>query len=141
MKSSFVLKFMNCLQFIVVFYFLVMNRQQLDIVGVFLYTFAPIIVSFLLNYIDMFLLRKVSFRKQILTYVTSNIVYLISAMILLSSEDTRAKIFELSQKYASEFVTISHNESPVFTILICTVIIITIHYMIIRHRDKEQEFV
>lgn len=67
-----------------------------------------------------------------------NLVSLIIEYVCISSVADTNKIYEISQKYQSEYVTVSENNSPIFSIIIFTVVSFILHYFIIKKVSTEK---
>ena len=63
---------------------------------------------------------------------------LIIEYVCISSVADTNKIYEISQKYQSEYVTVSENNSPIFSIIIFTVVSFILHYFIIKKVSTEK---
>lgn len=130
MRKSYLIKAINVLQLITFLGFTLIMRNQLDIIQLLAFTILPLVIGMLLNFIDVKFGERNSDKTLFLTYFTSGVAYLILSVSLFSGEAAKERIIDLSQKYSSDYVTITQNESPIVTLVVTGVFVAAVHYMI-----------
>lgn len=111
-----------CVNILVVGIFLLM-LQELDVFMQLLFSFVPIILSII---VSVLINRDQNPEKDNYLQCAAicsgfNFISLVVEYICISIVAGSNGIYEVSQKYNSEYVTVSENNSPIFSIIVFSI--------------------
>lgn len=114
--------------------------QQLDVFMQLIFSFIPIILSLI---VCVVINRKKEMDSNNCIQCAGicaglNLVSLIVEYVCISAIADTNKIYEISQKYQSEYVTVSENNSPIFSVIVFSVVSFILHYFIIKKVGTEK---
>lgn len=122
-----------CVNIFVLGIFLLMVHQ-LDVFMQLLFSFVPIIlsiiVSALINHDKK--LEKDNYLQCAAICSGFNFISLIVEYVCISKVASVNNIYEISQKYNSEYVTVSENNSPLFSVIVFSIASFVLHYFVIK---------
>lgn len=119
----------------------VLSLDYLDVFKQLLFSFVPVFISLIICFIVNF--KNDSDVKMFFIagiYASINFICLIIEYIGINSFSDKTKIFEYSQKYHSEYITVSENNSPVFSIILFTVFSFVLHYFVLKLCNREKVY-
>lgn len=122
-----------CVNIIVLGIFLLM-LQQLDVFMQLLFSFVPIILSII---VSALINRDKNPKKDNYLQCAAicsgfNFISLVVEFICISAVAGANDIYEVSQKYNSEYVTVSENNSPIFSIIVFSIASFVLHYFVMK---------
>ena len=120
-----------CVNILVVGIFLLM-LQELDVFMQLLFSFVPIILSII---VSVLINRDQNPEKDNYLQCAAicsgfNFISLVVEYICISIVAGSNGIYEVSQKYNSEYVTVSENNSPIFSIIVFSIASFVLHYFV-----------
>lgn len=122
-----------CVNILVLGIFLLM-LQQLDVFMQLLFSFVPIILSII---VSALINRDKNPEKDNYLQCAAicsgfNFISLVVEYIFISAVAGANDIYEVSQKYNSEYVTVSENNSPIFSIIVFSIASFVLHYFVMK---------
>lgn len=122
-----------CVNILVVGIFLLM-LQELDVFMQLLFSFVPIILSII---VSVLINRDQNPEKDNYLQCAAicsgfNFISLVVEYICISIVAGSNGIYEVSQKYNSEYVTVSENNSPIFSIIVFSIASFVLHYFVMK---------
>lgn len=122
-----------CVNILVVGIFLLM-LQELDVFMQLLFSFVPIILSII---VSVLINRDQNPEKDNYLQCAAicsgfNFISLVVEYICISIVAGSNGIYEVSQKYNSEYVTVSENNSPIFSIIVFSIVSFALHYFVMK---------
>lgn len=128
-----------CVNGLVLGIFLLM-LQQLNVFAQLLFSIVPImlslIVSVVINRKDK--MERKNYLQCAGVFAGLNFICLIIEYFCISSVVDASEIYEVSQKYQSEYVTVSGNNSPLFSVIVFSIVSFTLHYFIMKKIDNKK---
>lgn len=129
-----------CVNILVVGIFLLM-LQELDVFMQLLFSFVPIIlsiiVSVLINHDQN--PEKDNYLQCAAICSGFNFISLVVEYICISIVAGSNGIYEVSQKYNSEYVTVSENNSPIFSIIVFSIASFVLHYFVMKNVGNKKK--
>lgn len=106
--------------------------QQLDVFMQLLFSFVPIILSIIVSTLinrdkDP---EKDNYLQCAAICAGFNFISLVVEYICITAVTGANDIYEVSQKYNSEYVTVSENNSPIFSIIVFSIVSFALHYFV-----------
>jgi hypothetical protein len=122
-----------CVNILVLGIFLLM-LPQLDVFMQLLFSFVPIILSII---VSALINRDKNPEKDNYLQCAAicsgfNFISLVVEYICISAVAGANDIYEVSQKYNSEYVTVSENNSPIFSIIVFSIASFVLHYFVMK---------
>lgn len=122
-----------CVNILVLGIFL-LTLQQLDVFMQLLFSFVPIILSII---VSALINRDKNPEKDNYLQCAAicsgfNFISLVVEYICISAVAGANDIYEVSQKYNSEYVTVSENNSPIFSIIVFSIASFVLHYFVMK---------
>ena len=129
-----------CVNILVVGIFLLM-LQELDVFMQLLFSFVPIILSII---VSVLINRDQNPEKDNYLQCAAicsgfNFISLVVEYICISIVAGSNGIYEVSQKYNSEYVTVSENNSPIFSIIVFSIASFVLHYFVMKHVGNKKK--
>lgn len=129
-----------CVNILVVGIFLLM-LQELDVFMQLLFSFVPIILSII---VSVLINRDQNPEKDNYLQCAAicsgfNFVSLVVEYICISIVAGSNGIYEVSQKYNSEYVTVSENNSPIFSIIVFSIASFVLHYFVMKNVGNKKK--
>ena len=129
-----------CVNILVVGIFLLM-LQELDVFMQLLFSFVPIILSII---VSVLINRDQNPEKDNYLQCAAicsgfNFISLVVEYICISIVAGSNGIYEVSQKYNSEYVTVSENNSPIFSIIVFSIASIVLHYFVMKNVGNKKK--
>ena len=129
-----------CVNILVVGIFLLM-LQQLDVFMQLLFSFVPIILSII---VSVLINRAQNPEKDNYLQCAAicsgfNFISLVVEYICISIVAGSNGIYEVSQKYNSEYVTVSENNSPIFSIIVFSIASFVLHYFVMKNVGNKKK--
>ena len=129
-----------CVNILVVGIFLLM-LQQLDVFMQLLFSFVPIILSII---VSVLINRDQNPEKDNYLQCAAicsgfNFISLVVEYICISIVAGSNGIYEVSQKYNSEYVTVSENNSPIFSIIVFSIASFVLHYFVMKNVGNKKK--
>ena len=108
--------------------------QQLDVYMQLLFSFAPIILSII---VSAFINQDKNPEKDHFLQCAAicsgfNSISLVVEYICISVVTGANDIYKVSQKYNSEYLIVSENNSPVFSIIVFSIASFVLHYFVMK---------
>ena len=128
-----------CVNILVVGIFLLM-LQELDVFMQLLFSFVPIILSII---VSVLINRDQNPEKDNYLQCAAicsgfNFISLVVEYICISIVAGSNGIYEVSQKYNSEYVTVSENNSPIFSIIVFSIASFVLHYFVMKKAGNKK---
>lgn len=128
-----------CVNILVVGIFLLM-LQELDVFMQLLFSFVPIILSII---VSVLINRDQNPEKDNYLQCAAicsgfNFISLVVEYICISIVAGSNGIYEVSQKYNSEYVTVSENNSPIFSIIVFSIASFALHYFVMKKAGNKK---
>ena len=128
------------LNILVVGIFLLM-LQELDVFMQLLFSFVPIILSII---VSVLINRDQNPEKDNYLQCAAicsgfNFISLVVEYICISIVAGSNGIYEVSQKYNSEYVTVSENNSPIFSIIVFSIASFVLHYFVMKNVGNKKK--
>ncbi len=129
-----------CVNILVVGIFLLM-LQELDVFMQLLFSFVPIILSII---VSVLINRDQNPEKDNYLQCAAicsgfNFISLVVEYICISIVAGSNGIYEVSQKYNSEYVTVSENNSPIFSIIVFSIASFVLHYFVMKNVGNKKK--
>lgn len=129
-----------CVNILVVGIFLLM-LQELDVFMQLLFSFVPIILSIIVSTLinrdkDP---EKDNYLQCAAICSGFNFISLVVEYICISIVAGSNGIYEVSQKYNSEYVTVSENNSPIFSIIVFSIASFVLHYFVMKNVGNKKK--
>lgn len=129
-----------CVNILVVGIFLLM-LQELDVFMQLLFSFVPIILSII---VSVLINRDQNPEKDNYLQCAAicsgfNFISLVVEYICISIVAGSNGIYEVSQKYNSEYVTVSENNSPIFSIIVFSIASFVLHYFLMKNVGNKKK--
>lgn len=129
-----------CVNILVVGIFLLM-LQELDVFMQLLFSFVPIILSII---VSVLINRDQNPEKDNYLQCAAicsgfNFISLVVEYICISIVAGSNGIYEVSQKYNSEYVTVSENNSPKFSIIVFSIASFVLHYFVMKNVGNKKK--
>ena len=129
-----------CVNILVVGIFLLM-LQELDVFMQLLFSFVPIILSII---VSVLINRDQNPEKDNYLQCAAicsgfNFISLGVEYICISIVAGSNGIYEVSQKYNSEYVTVSENNSPIFSIIVFSIASFVLHYFVMKNVGNKKK--
>ena len=129
-----------CVNILVVGIFLLM-LQELDVFMQLLFSFVPIILSII---VSVLINRDQNPEKDNYLQCAAicsgfNFISLVVEYICISIVAGSNGIYEVSQKYNSEYVTVSENNSPIFSIIVFSIASLVLHYFVMKNVGNKKK--
>lgn len=129
-----------CVNILVVGIFLLM-LQELDVFMQLLFSFVPIILSII---VSVLINRDQNPEKDNYLQCAAicsgfNFISLVVEYICISIVAGSNGIYEVSQKYNSEYVTVSENNSPIFSIIMFSIASFVLHYFVMKNVGNKKK--
>lgn len=129
-----------CVNILVVGIFLLM-LQELDVFMQLLFSFVPIILSII---VSVLINRDQNPEKDNYLQCAAicsgfNFISLVVEYICISIVAGSNGIYEVSQKYNSEYVTVSENNSPIFSIIVFSIDSFVLHYFVMKNVGNKKK--
>ena len=129
-----------CVNILVVGIFLLM-LQELDVFLQLLFSFVPIILSII---VSVLINRDQNPEKDNYLQCAAicsgfNFISLVVEYICISIVAGSNGIYEVSQKYNSEYVTVSENNSPIFSIIVFSIASFVLHYFVMKNVGNKKK--
>ena len=129
-----------CVNILVVGIFLLM-LQELDVFMPLLFSFVPIILSII---VSVLINRDQNPEKDNYLQCAAicsgfNFISLVVEYICISIVAGSNGIYEVSQKYNSEYVTVSENNSPIFSIIVFSIASFVLHYFVMKNVGNKKK--
>ena len=129
-----------CVNILVVGIFLLM-LQELDVFMQLLFSFVPIILSII---VSVLINRDQNPEKDNYLQCAAicsgfNFISLVVEYICISIVAGSNGIYEVSQKYNSEYVTVSENNSPIFSIIVFYIASFVLHYFVMKNVGNKKK--
>lgn len=129
-----------CVNILVLGIFLLM-LQQLDVFMQLLFSFVPIILSII---VSALINRDKNPEKDNYLQCAAicsgfNFISLVVEYICIFAVAGANDIYEVSQKYNSEYVTISENNSPIFSIIVFSIASFVLHYFVMKNVGNKKK--
>ena len=129
-----------CVNILVVGIFLLM-LQELDVFMQLLFSFVPIILSII---VSVLINRDQNPEKDNYLQCAAicsgfNFISLVVEYICISIVAGSNGICEVSQKYNSEYVTVSENNSPIFSIIVFSIASFVLHYFVMKNVGNKKK--
>lgn len=129
-----------CVNILVVGIFLLM-LQELDVFMQLLFSFVPIILSII---VSVLINRDQNPEKDNYLQCAAicsgfNFISLVVEYICISIVAGSNGIYEVSQKYNSEYVTVSENNSPIFSITVFSIASFVLHYFVMKNVGNKKK--
>lgn len=129
-----------CANILVVGIFLLM-LQELDVFMQLLFSFVPIILSII---VSVLINRDQNPEKDNYLQCAAicsgfNFISLVVEYICISIVAGSNGIYEVSQKYNSEYVTVSENNSPIFSIIVFSIASFVLHYFVMKNVGNKKK--
>lgn len=129
-----------CVNILVVGIFLLM-LQELDVFMQLLFSFVPIILSII---VSVLINRDQNPEKDNYLQCAAicsgfNFISLVEEYICISIVAGSNGIYEVSQKYNSEYVTVSENNSPIFSIIVFSIASFVLHYFVMKNVGNKKK--
>ena len=129
-----------CVNILVVGIFLLM-LQELDVFMQLLFYFVPIILSII---VSVLINRDQNPEKDNYLQCAAicsgfNFISLVVEYICISIVAGSNGIYEVSQKYNSEYVTVSENNSPIFSIIVFSIASFVLHYFVMKNVGNKKK--
>ena len=67
-----------------------------------------------------------------------NFISLVVEYICITAVTGANDIYEVSQKYNSEYVTVSENNSPIFSIIVFSIVSFALHYFVMKKAGNKK---
>ena len=129
-----------CVNILVVGIFLLM-LQELDVFMQLLFSFVPIILSII---VSVLINRDQNPEKDNYLQCAAicsgfNFISMVVEYICISIVAGSNGIYEVSQKYNSEYVTVSENNSPIFSIIVFSIASFVLHYFVMKNVGNKKK--
>ena len=129
-----------CVNILAVGIFLSM-LQELDVFMQLLFSFVPIILSII---VSVLINRDQNPEKDNYLQCAAicsgfNFISLVVEYICISIVAGSNGIYEVSQKYNSEYVTVSENNSPIFSIIVFSIASFVLHYFVMKNVGNKKK--
>ena len=129
-----------CVNILVVGIFLLM-LQELGVFMQLLFSFVPIILSII---VSVLINRDQNPEKDNYLQCAAicsgfNFISLVVEYICISIVAGSNGIYEVSQKYNSEYVTVSENNSPIFSIIVFSIASFVLHYFVMKNVGNKKK--
>lgn len=129
-----------CVNILVVGIFLLM-LQELDVFMQLLFSFVPIILSII---VSVLINRDQNPEKDNYLQCAAicsgfNFISLVVEYICISIVAGSNGIYEVSQKYNSEYVIVSENNSPIFSIIVFSIASFVLHYFVMKNVGNKKK--
>lgn len=129
-----------CVNILVVGIFLLM-LQELDVFMQLLFSFVPIILSII---VSVLINRDQNPEKDNYLQCAAicsgfNFISLVVEYICITAVTGANDIYEVSQKYNSEYVTVSENNSPIFSIIVFSIASFVLHYFVMKNVGNKKK--
>ena len=129
-----------CVNILVVGIFLLM-LQELDVFMQLLFSFVPIILSII---VSVLINRDQNPEKDNYLQCAAicsgfNFISLVVEYICISIVAGSNGIYEVSQKYNSEYVKVSENNSPIFSIIVFSIASFVLHYFVMKNVGNKKK--
>lgn len=129
-----------CVNILVVGIFLLM-LQELDVFMQLLFSFVPIILSII---VSVLINRDQNPEKDNYLQCAAicsgfNFISLVVEYICISIVAGSNGIYEVSQKYNSEYITVSENNSPIFSIIVFSIASFVLHYFVMKNVGNKKK--
>ena len=129
-----------CVNILVVGIFLLM-LQELDVFMQLLFSFVPIILSII---VSVLINRDQNPEKDNYLQCAAicsgfNFISLVVEYICISIVAGSNGIYEVSQKYNSEYVTVSENNSPIFSIIVFSIASFVLHFFVMKNVGNKKK--
>lgn len=129
-----------CVNILVVGIFLLM-LQELDVFMQLLFSFVSIILSII---VSVLINRDQNPEKDNYLQCAAicsgfNFISLVVEYICISIVAGSNGIYEVSQKYNSEYVTVSENNSPIFSIIVFSIASFVLHYFVMKNVGNKKK--
>lgn len=129
-----------CVNILVVGIFLLM-LQELDVFMQLLFSFVPIILSII---VSVLINRDQNPEKDNYLQCAAicsgfNFISLVVEYICISIVAGSNGIYEVSQKYNSEYVTVSENNSQIFSIIVFSIASFVLHYFVMKNVGNKKK--
>ncbi|MEJ8303370.1 hypothetical protein [Saccharibacillus sacchari] len=118
----------SCMIHLAALVLLFIVQKNMDIFGMFAFVLLPLLFSLALVWWSQVKLKQVELRNLGIIYSIPNIVYITAALFIIYRN--MDSIFATSQKYQSEYMTVSSGNSPWLSYIILAVLTLTLHYFI-----------
>ena len=114
--------------------------QQLDVFMQLLFSFVPIILSIIVSTLinrdkDP---EKDNYLQCAAICSGFNFISLVVEYICITAVTGANDIYEVSQKYNSEYVTVSENNSPIFSIIVFSIVSFALHYFVMKKAGNKK---
>ena len=114
--------------------------QQLDVFMQLLFSFVPIILSIIVSTLinrdkDP---EKDNYLQCAAICSGFNFISLVVEYICITAVTGANDIYEVSQKYNSEYVTVSENNSPIFSIIVFSSVSFALHYFVMKKAGNKK---
>lgn len=131
-----------CVNVLVLGIFLLM-LQQLDVFMQLLFSFIPIILSII---VCVVINRNQETEKDNYLQCAGisaglNLISLTVEYVCILTIADANSIYEVSQKYQSEYITVSENNSPIFSIVVFSVASFILHYFVLKKLGTKRTLV
>ena len=128
-----------CVNIFVLGIFLLM-LQQLDVFMQLLFSFVTIILSLIVSTLinrdkDP---EKDNYLQCAAICSGFNFISLVVEYICITAVTGANDIYEVSQKYNSEYVTVSENNSPIFSIIVFSIVSFALHYFVMKKAGNKK---
>ena len=115
--------------------------QELDVFMQLLFSFVPIILSII---VSVLINRDQNPEKDNYLQCAAicsgfNFISLVVEYICISIVAGSNGIYEVSQKYNSEYVTVSENNSPIFSIIVFSIASFVLHYFVMKNVGNKKK--
>ena len=129
-----------CVNILVVGIFLLM-LQELDVFMQLLFSFVPIILSII---VSVLINRDQNPEKDNYLQCAAicsgfNFISLVVEYICISIVAGSNGIYEVSQKYNSEYLTFSESNSPIFSIIVFSIASFVLHYFVMKNVGNKKK--